>query len=200
MDLLGLARLELRNHVYSSVYAVGILDHTFGNPYSRLARFKHLKAVRVHLLNGTLNNHACAPKYPQLIRAKNRLLQFSVTHPKTAVYASPSLEHGCSRKGVVSRWFSKLKEFIPVCSAYKGYCPPSVLIEKHGSNAKGDIASNDGAELGKLRGKIINLVWHPCMNGRQDLLPNPTPPKRRKYFCTTQQVFSLTQKLRALSQ
>lgn len=173
-----------------------MLDHTFGNPYPKLSKFRHLKSVRVHILNGTLANHACQPRYGQLIRGKNRLYQFSLNRPKIAIYASPSLEHGCTRRGVVKRWLSKLTKFIPVCSAYKGYCPSSVLIEKHGANAKGDIASNDGAPLGKLRGEQLNLLWHPCMNGRATLLPDKTPPKERVNFCTTYQISSLLSHLR----
>lgn len=199
LDLLGLARLELKNHVYNSVQVVGVLDHTFGNPYPKLVKFKHLKLIRVHLLNGTLNNHACAPRYTQLIRAKNRLYQFSLNHPKIDIYASPSLEHGCTRKGVVHRWFSKLSKFIPVCSAYKGYCPKNVLIEKHGANARGDIASNDGAALGKLRGKVINLLWHPCMNGRQGLGPEFLPPSERLGYCSKHQLHAVVQLLSSLS-
>lgn len=194
---MGLARItSLRNRDYSSVQVVGVLDSTFGDPYPKLVKFKRLKLIRVHLLNGTLNNHTCQPRYTQLIRAKNRLYRFSLNHPKIDIYASPSLEHGCTRRGVVHRWFSKLTKFIPVCSAYKGYCPKNVLIEKHGSNAKGDIASNDGAILGTLRGVQLNLLWHPCMNGRIGLGAEPTTPRERTNFCTTRQISSLRHKLR----
>lgn len=152
----------------------------------------------MHILNGTANNHTCRSDYSKLRRGKNRLLSYSLKHPRALIYVSPSLEHGCKRKAVVMRWYRILRGFLTVCSTYRGYCP-SGLIERHGASAKGDIASNDGSKLKKLRGKLINFVWHPCMNGRKGLGPEPIAPKDRLHFCSSRQISLLLSRLRVLS-
>ena len=194
VDALGLARLPYKQLAGQRV--VGALDSTFGDIYRPLSYLsKHgLKYIRIHLSNGTSSSHVCLPRYPLVRAGAKRLRVFSNAHPTIKVYVSPSLEHSCSYKPVVDKWFKIIKQNLPyaisVCSTVGGYCPKSTIKELHGSTVSGKIVSNDGSPRGNNHGTILNFIWSPCLNGKYSLDDN-TAISERRGWCTVEQLKKL---------
>jgi len=167
--------------------AIGFLDIL--NPYPNLEFLwnkKHPQAFRGHLIDGTVNGHACSGNATNLpmIRKAARKFQAFCDGKNTKCFVSPVLEHGCKNKALVDKWFAILRKEAPrmqyVCSALNAYCPSNVLIEKHGNKTKADIVSNDGNSIydgdtytrtsngmiKDMQGSVITFAWSNCDNGR----------------------------------
>lgn len=188
IDALGLAKhnAKVLKDEMPAESALGFLDETFGDPYEKateILKSGKVKAVRIHLIDGTcIRNRVCprgAPTYTsyrELERRAKRAYRWCTENSVAECYVSPFLEHDEKNKAVVDRWYNILRSTAPglkyVCSAFTGYCPDAVLIERHGAR-RGAIASPDGishADLDSIayrdNGKLITFSWLPENNGR----------------------------------
>lgn len=202
VDILALAKQDIKMLAQNinSNSAIGVLEGTFGPaipPLEKLIIAKKPQAFRAHLTNGTcFRNRVCEAGEPaanDFKAMRRRAIAFENLHqkyPAVTCYLSPRLEHDEKNKELVSKWFQIIKDSAPscvaVCSAFTGYCPTGVLIEKHGNSSKGDVVSNDGADGFQTdvqkylaHGKILSLFWTPRMNLRLDSDKSFTPPSKR---------------------
>jgi hypothetical protein len=215
LDVLALARTDptiLIDNVDNN-YAIGVLDVSFGDPYPNLKLLldsKKFTSVRMHLLNGTANNHRCV--WPvngttELLKRAKKLKSFADNYPDIKWYVSPVLESGCISKPLINSWFDTLrkvsKTFIPVCSSIVGNCPRNVLIEIHGNDkVVADIRSNDGNSIldadmfyYNRSARKIRFGWIPCMNGRKPGQINP-PLSGRQNWCKEADIKQVVKLLR----
>lgn len=214
LDPLGLAKQDAKiiaNQIDSDS-AIGFLDVTFGDPYPNLQKIVatgKVSAVRVHLGDGTPMNHGCTDKLRDLQYLKKgakRFKQFCDSHSNIECFISPWLEHGCKDKALVERWYDVLRTNAPamryVCSAYLGYCPSNVIIEKHGNTVSAPITSNDGASVYdsntvqyRNSGSLLTLAWSNCDNGRTTGEKTFAPISKRVDWCNR---FDYIQKVRLM--
>lgn len=211
MDILGLAKQNINYLCAESDKngAGGELAGTFGDIRPKLSTWaacSNQVANRVHLIDGTVNNHACSGnvtnsslliKKAQLMRA---FMPMAASIKKW--YCSPVLEHGCTSSSIVNKWYAILQKYWPECisvcsSNGKGYCPKGVLKENHGGG-HGDITSGDGISTFdadsidfRSSAKVMALSWHNCMNGRltseKPGQPVPLPPNRVNW-CSQEEI------------
>lgn len=162
-DVLALAMIDPKMVIDAADndYALGVLDGTFGDIYPHLkivldsGKFTY---VRLHLWDHTCYRGNKCPNSPWRpnsdgpIQARAaKFAQFMAHYPNIGYGLSPALEHDQKDSRVVNHWFDIIRGAAPkaelICSAFTGYCPSGVQIEKHGNTAKGSIVSNDGASL-----------------------------------------------------
>ncbi len=211
VDLLGLGMMDagMIAQELDSNSVIGVLDVTFKDPYPKIQQLIDSHKVigfRVHLIDGTVNNHACSGDVTSLAtlsaRAK-KAFNFFVTHnPSIQIYLSPVLEHGCNNPSVVNGWYAQLRKDAPgvglVCSPDShGYCPPDVHKELHGNTGSAPFRSNDGADVFSSTpdyqnsGSLMTFAWSYCNNGRLssekpgDSIPLPT---QRRNFCSREEI------------
>ena len=205
VDLLGIAKTpDSAIDAIPIGFAVGLLEITFGDTTKKLNRALKRKpgAIRAHLTDGTgQRNHNAEPGAPKetdwdaYIKGAKKYEAIKKANPGVAVYISPRLEYDCKDQAIVKRWFSIIKQFapscIPVASAFSGWIPSGVLVERHGNKAKGDLTSNDGESLSDAgpeyheSGRLITFGWLHTMNGRGPGDDGFTPPSKRPLtaFC-----------------
>lgn len=202
LDQLGLARHDARMiaEELPRGWWIGALDHTFGDPMPNLeivANSGKLAGFRMHLRNTVcVRNRNCErtePRYDDfeaLGRDARKWAEFAQRKTLKCIL-SPWLEHDVKDRAKVERAVSVLRTNAPNCavavSAFTGYVPPGVLVEKHGNAARGDIISNDGHSLFdsdspeyRKRGKVLVFGWINRDNGRVTGEKTFTPPTRRK--------------------
>lgn len=185
---------------------IGVLDVTFKDPrpcLTQLIATGKVISIRVHLIDGTVNNHQCSSQenINNVIAGAKRWAQFSAQHPEIKFYVSPFLEWGCKDSNLFHKAFEALGQYfnsaIPVCSSLIGGCPNGATkIEGHGNIGHADIRSNDGASLFdadswsyRQSGNNLVLGWTNCMNGRvSGEHSTPLPPLQRKDWCTRAEV------------
>lgn len=189
LDILGLAKHDA-NMIAQEIdngTAIGYLDSTFGNPYPNLGALLasgKVPAIRGHLRDFTCyRGGRCPSGYPSasdprpVEEAAKRLSRFLGTHSGVTCYVSPALEHDVKDRKIVEKWYAILKRVvpscIPVCSAFTGYCPSGVLVERHGNSGRADLRSNDGDSLFdsnsaayRTSGRVLTFGWIPEFNGR----------------------------------
>ena len=218
LDLLGLAKLDAETIAkqIDNNSAIGALAGTFGDIRPNLARLldtQKVVAVRIHLIDGTPLNHACAGNVTSLSLLKKKIAlvkNLMQQYANVTVYLSPVLEYSCKDQNIVNAWFALINHdyptAIPVCSTNgQGFCPSGVLKEMHGGGS-GDVVSGDGVSTFdtnsikyRSAGKYLVLSWHNCCNGRltsekqEDYVP---PPPLRKNFCVTDETEQLVRILR----
>lgn len=207
-DVLGLARQSL-SRVRDSLLphsAIGVLEGTFGpvvGPLDYEIAGGNVDAFRAHLTNGTcFRNHNCErgePAANDLRSLGKRAAAFEALkekYPAVACYLSPRLEHDETNKTLVNSWINTIHQFAPQCtvviSAFKGYVPQGVLVERHGNTAKGDIISNDGVSLFDANtdsyvngGRLISFGWWYRLNLRTSGEKTWTPPTKRTARATS---------------
>lgn len=210
IDVLGLAKQDVRMiaQEIDPGTAIGVLKKTFGpeEPAEQVLINTHkVSCFRVQLIDGTVNNHACAGNVTSLSVLRQRAQEakvFFIDHnPGQCAYLSPVLEHGCTNHAVVDGWFNLLHKEFPqfgvVCSSNgRGYCPPNVLKEVHGNTGSAPFRSNDGADVFasppeyQNSGSVMTLAWSYCANGRLSSEKPGTPvppPTQRVNWCTRDQ-------------
>lgn len=201
-DILGLAKQDIKmiGSTIAKDSAIGVLEGTFGSaipPLEKLINTGKVIAFRAHLTNGTcFRNRACErgePPAGDIKALRTRASSYEALHrrhPEVKCYLSPRLEHDEKNKELVNSWIKSIKESAPsceiVCSAFTGYCPNGVLIEKHGNSSKGDVVSNDGESLYDANtgtywgnGREISLAWIHRFNLRTTGEKTFTPPSKR---------------------
>lgn len=203
LDVLGMARIN-PSYIINNIpvgFGVGVLDGTFGSPYPNLRvilNSKKVSFIRMHLIDGAcMRLHQCVRGYPHYSNFKvlglraRRLAVFMRGYPRVKYYISPWLEHDLKDRGLVRRGFEVVKKYggrgVLVCSYASGWCPPGVLIERHGVRARGDIVSNDGDSYGPMWGRII-FGWRPEFNGRSPRESSFIYPSRRVHWATNAEV------------
>lgn len=226
LDLLGLAQLDVKMVAQEIDHgtSIGVLKSTFGNEEPNeqyLINTGKVDCFRVHLIDGTVNGHACSGNVTSLSVLRSRAQEakrfFIDKNPGQCAYLSPVLEYGCRDKKIIDGWFKLLATEFPqfgvVCSPMKNeYCPPGILREMHGNkvNADGsptaDFTSNDGNSLfdadstkWQNTGRVMSLGWSYCANGRVsgekpgDKVP---PPTQRVNWCSRDEIRQLVRLMR----
>jgi hypothetical protein len=179
-DVLALAMIDPKMVVDAadSDYAIGVLDGTFGDIYPHLkivldsGKFTY---VRLHLWDHTCYRGNKCPNSPWTANSDGpikeraaKFVQFMAGYPGIKYGLSPVLEHDQKGSGIVNHWFEIIRSVAPkaelVCSAFTGYCPSGVQIEKHGNENKGDVTSNDGSSIFDSNSVIYRT------NGRKTVL------------------------------
>lgn len=203
-DILGLAMQDVGMvaKTLEQGQAIGVLAGTFGptiKPLRRLLVTGKVPAFRAHLINGTCwRNRVCEagePRPNNIKAIRKRAKEYAdlqAEFPNVKCFLSPVLEHDEKDKGLVLSWVRAIHDAAPQCevviSAFSGWVPPGVLVERHGNDAKGDIISNDGESLfdsnsPKYRtgGRIMVLGWINRYNLRVTGEKTFTPPSKRKH-------------------
>ena len=199
VDLLGLAKIpDATIDAIPIGFALGLLEITFGDTTKKLNRAlkRRPQAIRAHLTDGTgQRNHNAEPGAPKetdwdaYIKGAKKYEAIKKADPQITIYLSPRLEYDCKDQATVKRWFQIIKENAPSCiavaSAFTGWIPNGVLVERHGNKAFGDITSNDGESLSDApgsyhnSGKLITFGWLHTMNGRGPGDDGFVPPSKR---------------------
>lgn len=162
-DILGLAMQDIKivKQEFAPNYALGTLAGTFGSPFEyqdELLATGKVSAWRTHLGNGTCKrNNNCGPgefgpyDLKTLKKRAERYYALKLKYPGIPCFLSPYLEHDEKDKNLVNAWVALLRKTAPQCqvviSAFTGYVPPGVIIEKHGNTNTAAIVSNDGTSL-----------------------------------------------------
>lgn len=180
---------------------IGVMAGTFGQvkrPLEELLATGKVPCFRTHL--GGFCSHGsrctdgeCKPTDFNCLKSRARAAEkTALAFPNSKCYASPYAEYSSTNRTQVNEWFKIIKEHAPSCtpvaSAFGGYVPPNVLVEKHG-NSPGitDITSNDGSnyfdsdsvKYNKIA-RIISFKWTNRYNLRLTSEKSaPPPPKER---------------------
>lgn len=203
IDLLGLPLCDV-DMIATTIEpgtAIGALMGTFGNPVPalrKLLRTGKVPAVRIHLSSGTCEranvcewqNEIRATDYTSLAKRAQVVRDLANEFPSVKFVVSPRLEHDVKDRKVVDKWINVLRTVsstYEICvSAFTGYVPPNVLVERHGNHATGDITSNDGESLSDApisylsSGRLITFGWLHSFNGRGPGDDHFVPPSQRK--------------------
>lgn len=198
-DLLGIVKISDQAIDAIPVGSdIGLLEITFGDTSKKLARAlkRNPKNIRAHLTDGTgQRNHNAEPGAPgekdwdAYIKGAKKYEAIKKANPQINIYLSPRLEYDCKDQATVNKWFNIIRanapSCIPVASAFTGWVPSGVKIEKHGNNASGDITSNDGESLSdaqqtfKQSARLFALGWLHTCNGRGSGDDGFVPPSKR---------------------
>lgn len=217
LDILALAKMNatMIAHEMAPKSAVGFLVGTFGdykNNLITLCKSGKVVAIRAHLSNGPCQrNGNCELGEPTptdfeaLEKRAARLMLIMRDFPRIKVYISPRLEHDETNRAIVTRWITGIRDAaptaIPVISAFKGYVPPDVLVEKHGNKVRADVISNDGESLFTAppnwhrNANQLALGWIPECNGKSALQQPWVPPTQRHVQLTADHIRRMQVKL-----
>lgn len=188
--------------------ATGELDMTFGDPYpcmNREAASGKVVANRIHLIDGTPNNHACSgnvTNFTLITQRATRFKKWCDNHKAIKCYLSPILEPSCRDVSIVNKQNAAARKGAPeipiVCDSIVGVCGDADIKETHGNDGHSQIRSNDGnsiydsnSAVYRNSGSILTLAWSHCDNGRVsgehpgDSVP---PPTQRVNWCTRDEI------------
>lgn len=202
VDILGLAKQNIRNikKYLEPEIGIGVLEGTFGPVIPALKEVLstgNQPSFRAHLANYTcIRNKNCSTgeiKINDIQKLTARAAAFEELHkafPTVACYLSPWLEYDVTDHSLVNNWFNSVHAAAPSCtlvaSAYKGWIPPNVLIERHGNSAKGNLISNDGESFFDANtdkylegGDEVDLAWWNRCNLRTSGEKVVIPPMKR---------------------
>lgn len=210
-DILGLAMQDAKMiaEKWQPGFGLGVLDGTFGDPVPNMKLIMatgHVSFFRAHLSNGPCQrNKNCAEgeiKPNDLQSLQRRIRKYRALadqFPDISCYLSPRLEHDERDKNLVEAWVALIRKEAPNCrvviSAYSGYVPDNVIVEKHGNDARGAVISNDGDSLFdsdspkyRTQGTRLVLGWIPRFNLRVSGEKTFTPPRKRTAKATADNV------------
>ena len=180
---------------------IGVMAGTFGEIKKSLRELLLTGKVdwfRIHL--GGFCSHGakcypgeCATNNLECLRTRARTAQdLKEEFPNVECNISPYAEYAEKNKDKVMGWFRTIHDAAPGCdlvaSAFGGYIPPGVKVEKHGNNpGNAAITSNDGSNYFDSDSVTYNTIasersckWTNRYNRRLTSEKGPPPPPKER--------------------